>query len=109
MADKISVNTAELQQCASKYNSALSTLKEAYAAYTRALNDLQSDWTGRAFAAMSGKVLLMTKNLSTSFGKLTDAVSELNEVASITEEAEGDVMSKAKGLEIGSNSPFSEG
>ena len=109
MADKISVNTAELQQCASKYNNALGTLKEAYAAYTKALGDLQSDWTGRAFIAMSGKVASMTKNLATSFGKLTDAVSELNEVAEITDETESDVMSKAKGLEIGNNSPFSEG
>lgn len=109
MADMIRVESAELQQCASKYLSALATLKDAYGAYTKSLEALRNDWTGRAFVIMSGKVATMGINIAKSFEKLTDAVSELNAVNELNQETETGIKSQVSGQQVGNASPFSEG
>lgn len=109
MADIIRADSAELQQCASKYLSALATLKDAYAAYTKSLNALRSDWTGRAFVIMSGKVATMGINIAKSFEKLTDAVSELNEVRELNQETESGIKSQIGNQQVGNESPFNAG
>lgn len=109
MADIIRVDSSDLQQCASKYTSALATLKDAYNAYTKSLNALRSDWTGRAFVIMSGKVAAMGVNIAKSFEKLTDAVSELNEVSELNQDTESDIKSKVSSQQVGNESPFNAG
>lgn len=109
MADIIRVDSADLQQCASKYLSALGTLKDAYNAYIKSLNALNSDWTGRAFLIMSGKVASMGKNIARSFEKLTDAVTELNAVSELNQETESGIKSQVASQQVGTESPFNAG
>lgn len=109
MADIIRVDSADLQQCASRYLSALATLKDAYSAYTKSLSALSSDWTGRAFIIMSGKVAAMGVNIAKSFEKLNDAVSELNEVSELTQETETGIKSQVANQQVGTESPFNAG
>lgn len=109
MADKLTYDSAELQQCITRYNSALSTLKDAYSSYTKSLQDLRNDWTGRAFAIMSGKVAAMGANIAKSFDKIADATSELSEIQSIMSDTETAQKSKITSQDEGTQSPFGEG
>lgn len=108
MADKQIVNSAEIDACSQRYLSALSTLEECVGKYEKSLKDLANDYTGTAFAIMSGKVTKMGLDLKKSFDKLRDAVSELNEVKDIYEENESTVSSSATALDTGTASPFQE-
>ena len=106
MADIIKVNDADLQQCASEYMSALEVMKDAATTYQGALDALQTDWTGAAFAAMSVHVLDFIVKMTKSFARLEDAVTELREVSSLYADREKEISVKMKGLEAGSASPF---
>lgn len=109
MADIIRVESGDLQQCVARYTSALSTLKDAYSSYTRSLQDLRSDWTGRAFAIMAAKVAAMGVNIAKSFDKLTDAISELNEFNELAQDTESEIKSKVASFDVGNESPFNAG
>ena len=105
MADKITVSPEELSACAAAYLKASRKLNEATATYNQALQKLSSDWTGKAFQIMSGKVAQMVKNIGESYTKCYDAVSELTNVKTLFEENEQSVKSTFTSLETGS-SPF---
>lgn len=107
MADLIRVNSSDLQQCISRYNSAYGTLRESYEAYVRSLKALSNDWTGRAFLIMSGKVASMGLNIAKSFQKLEDAVSELSEMNELVSDTENSVKQTISAQDEGSKSPFS--
>lgn len=109
MADKLTYNSEDLQQCITRYNSALSTLKDAYSSYTKSLQDLKNDWTGKAFAIMCAKVTAMGVNIAKSFDKLTDATSELSEIQGIMSETETAQKTKIASQDEGTQSPFTEG
>lgn len=109
MPNKIVIDSSDLQQCVARYTSALATLRDAHASYTRSLEDLRSDWTGRAFVIMSGKVAAMGINIAKSFDKLTDAISELNEMNELAQDTENDIKGKIAAYDVGSESPFNAG
>lgn len=108
MADIQKVNVQEIEACKARYMSALSTLMDCVAKYEKSLMDLSSDYTGAAFAIMSGKVVKMSVDLKRSFEKLKDAVSELGEVKEAYEENEQSITASANSLESGTESPFRE-
>lgn len=106
MADKLTYNSSDLQQCVTRYNNALATLKDAYSSYAKSLQDLQSDWTGRAFAIMSAKVAAMHANIVKSFDKVADATSELTQVQEIMSTTEDDQKKTIAAQDEGAESPF---
>lgn len=109
MADLIRVDSADLQQCINQYRGALSTLKDSYNAYTKSLEALRSDWTGRAFVIMSGKVAAMGANIARSFNNLEDAVNELSQMIELTNDTETSIKSTIANQNVGSESPFNAG
>ncbi|MBE5796762.1 MAG: hypothetical protein E7327_05210 [Clostridiales bacterium] len=109
MADHIIVDTADLQQCINQYRGALSTLKDSYAAFTKSLEALRSDWTGKAFVIMAGKVAAMGVNIARSFNNLEDAVTELSEMIELTGETENSIKGVIANQEVGTQSPFNAG
>lgn len=109
MADMLRFDTQDLQQCINQYNGAMSTLKDSYNHFVKSLNALSSDWTGRAFVIMSGKVAAMGANIARSFNNLDDAVTELQQMIDLTQETEGEIKTTIGNAEIGTESPFSEG
>lgn len=109
MADLIRVDSGDLAQCISRYNSAYSTLRDSYNAYVRSLNALRSDWTGRAFVIMSGKVAKMGVDIAKSFQKLEDAVNELTEMSELAQDTENSIKQTINSQDEGNKSPFGEG
>ena len=106
MADQIRVVDSELQECAKEYTASLGTLQEAVREYVDALDALRSDWTGRAFAIMSGHVINLTTKLTESFERVTDAVTELTQVEQLFEENEARQKSVYNSQDVGTKSPF---
>lgn len=109
MADMIRVDSADLQQCVTQYRNALETVKEAYSLYTKSLEALKSDWTGKAFAIMLAKVVAMSLNISKSFANIEDAMTELNAIADLAQETETSIKGTIGKQEVGSASPFNAG
>lgn len=105
MADKITVSSADLGECAARYTAAGLKLLQCTATYAKALQALSNDWTGRAFLIMSVKIVEMVKNLGESYTKCLDAVGELIDVKGQFEEAENALKGNFSGMETGS-SPF---
>ncbi|MCI5564641.1 MAG: hypothetical protein MR400_02975 [Clostridiales bacterium] len=105
MADKITVSPQELSACAMAYVRASMKLTQATATYSRALQSLASDWTGKAFAIMCLKVAQMVKNLAQSYYRCLDAVTELLKVKGMFEQNEKELTGAFNALETGS-SPF---
>ena len=97
MADKITVSPQELSACAMAYVRASMKLTQATATYSRALQSLASDWTGKAFAIMCLKVAQMVKNLAQSYYRL--------KVKGMFEQNEKELTGAFNALETGS-SPF---
>lgn len=106
MADNIVVYDQDLQACAREYTQALETLNEAVREYNQALEALRSDWTGRAFAIMSGHVANLTSKIMGSFERVTDAIKELGDVANIFNENEDKLLSRMKNQDTGTKSLF---
>lgn len=106
MIDVKKFDTEAIVECVNRYNSALSTLQSAYDSFQKSIDALNSDWTGRAFAAMSLKVADMAVNIKRSFDKIEDATSELTEVNGHIESVESSLKSKNDSIETGSASPF---
>lgn len=109
MADIIRVETAELQQCITQYRSALSTVKESYTSFTKSLEALRSDWTGKAFIIMAGKVAAMGVNIARSFNNIEDAMSELSQMSELVRDTEKELGNNISAADIGQKSPFSAG
>ena len=106
MADKIRVVDSELEACVAAYKGSLETLQGAVRTYEQALNALRSDWTGRAFSIMAGKVAQMMVRISESFERVTDAITELEETKELFQENETTLQSGFNALDAGSKSPF---
>lgn len=109
MADRIIVSSEEIQQCISKYRSALDVVKDAYSLYTKSLEALRSDWTGKAFAIMAAKAALMYLNISKSFNNIEDAMSELNAIAELAQDTENAIKGTISKQDVGNTSPFNAG
>ena len=106
MADRIIVDSAELQQCANEYQGALNTVLDAVQLYVGALQALASDYTGAAAVIMSGKVLDLTAKITAAAGRCTDAISELRQTQTIFEEGEARIANRANQADAGAASPF---
>ena len=106
MADRQVIDSEALNQCVTKYKEALERLKDCTTTFQGALEALRTDWTGKAFLIMSGKVAQMTGNIIKSYGKLTDAIDELTEYKGLGEDTESKIKSMVGGLDIGDQSPF---
>lgn len=106
MADRVIVDSAELQQCANEYQNALSTVLDAVTLYTNALQALAHDYTGAAAMVMSGKVLDLTGKIIAAAGRATDAISDLRQTQTIFEEGEARITNKANQADAGTASPF---
>ena len=108
MADDIRVVDSELQACANEYRQSLETLNDAVREYRDALDALQNDWTGRAFAIMSAHVVNLTMKIMGSFERVTDAIKELGDVENLFNENEAKLVSKFNNQDTGIKSPFGD-
>lgn len=106
MADRIRVDSNELQQCVREYSSAMNVVLDAVKLYTDSLQALAHDYTGKAAAIMSVKVVQLTANITQAAGRAADAISELTEVKSLFETNESALQSKGSQLDEGVQSPF---
>ena len=106
MPDQIRVESSELEACVAAYKTSLSTLEDAVNTYEKALDALRNDWTGRAFAAMSAKVLSLVLQIRNSFQRVNDAVEELNFTKDLFEENEAKLTNRFTSLDEGTKSPF---
>lgn len=106
MADQIRVESSELEACVAAYKTSLNTLEDAVNTYERALDALRNDWTGRAFAAMSAKVLSLVLQIRNSFQRVNDAMEELNFTKDLFEQNETGIKTNINSLEEGTKSPF---
>lgn len=106
MADYIDYKSSDLEACAAAYRGSLQKLQTAVSTYEQALNALRSDWTGKAFIIMAGKVVTMVLRIKESFDRVTDAMDELGQVQALMDETEQTNVTKMSGLEVGSESPF---
>ena len=105
-ANNIVVSDSELQACVAAYKSSLETLQNAVQAYENALNALRSDWTGKAFVMMVGKVVDLISKIKASYERVNDAISELNAVKAEFIENEAKLKGNFNALDAGSVSPF---
>ena len=101
MANQITVSPEEIRATASRYQSELQTVMDGFQSYVNALNKLGNDWTGVAFAAMSAKVTVLTRNLYASHDRITDAVTELKESADMYEQVESELDGKMGSIDAG--------
>lgn len=106
MAERIVCSEAEFQTCIAAYKGSLEQLQSAVSIYEEALNALNSDWTGKAFVIMMGKVVSMIKNIKQSFDRVTDAVNELEAVDKLFAEHETTLTGKFNTLDAGRKSSF---
>lgn len=106
MAEIIKVDSSAFEACISAYKNSLQTLQGAVNTYEQALNALQNDWTGRAFAIMCGKVVQMVSKIRASFERVTDAINELQEAEKMFVNTENSIKSRINSLDAGSKSPF---
>lgn len=106
MADKIRVESTELEACVAAYRKSLETLNDSVHTYEQALDALRNDWTGRAFVLMSGKVAQMVMQIKNSFERVNDAISELEETKNLFNENESKLASNFNNLDAGNKSPF---
>ena len=106
MANQITVSPEEIRATASRYQSELQTVMDGFQSYVNAINKLSNDWTGVAFAAMSAKVAVLTRNLYAAHDRINDAVSELKQSADLYEQVENDLGGKMGSIEAGSPPPF---
>lgn len=106
MADKIRVESTELEACVASYKKSLETLNDAVQTYEQALDALSNDWTGAAFAIMSGKVVQMVSQIKNSFERVNDAISELEEAKNLFNENEQKLSTDFSNLDVGTKSPF---
>lgn len=106
MANQIRVETSELAACAAAYRASLNTLQECVQQYHNALDALRNDYTGKAFAIMSGKVVSMLAKITGSFVRVEDAISELGATQQLFEENEAALRGKFDALDAGTKSPF---
>lgn len=106
MAEHIRCSKEAFETCVNSYKNSLETLQNAVSTYEQALNALSSDWTGRAFVAMCGKVVSMVARIKSSFDRVTDAITELEAVDKLFEENETALTNNFNALDAGSKSPF---
>lgn len=106
MADKIRVESTELEACVAAYKKALETLNDSVQTYEQALDALRNDWTGKAFLIMSGKVAQMVMQIKNSFERVNDAISELEQTKNLFNENETKLASDFNNLDVGTKSPF---
>ena len=105
MADRILVSTEDMRTTISEYTSQKAKLMEAIGICNKASTLLAQSWAGPSFAACCAKMANTYKNLFQCEQKIDDAISELNKVCTIMEQAEGKVSQSAAALDVGS-SPF---
>lgn len=106
MAERIVCSEAEFQNCIRAYKGSLEQLQSAVRIYEEALNALRSDWTGKAFLIMMGKVVSMIKRIKESFERVTDAVVELEAVEKLFMQNEATLTGKFNALDVGTKSNF---
>jgi len=106
MAEKIKVSSEAFEDCISKYRTSLDVLSDAVTVYQQAITALQQDWTGRAYAVMAAKALLLIASIVKAISRAHDAVSELQQVEKIFEENEQKQTKAYSALDAGTQSPF---
>lgn len=106
MADYIVVDHEACATCVAEYKRALESLEECTNTYQNALDALEIDYRGVAYAAMSVKVAAMLNNIRSSFNNIQDAIAELEEVTQISTDVENKMKSTAAALDKGEASPF---
>jgi len=106
MADFIQVDTESLATCVAEYKRALGSLEECTNTYQSALEALEIDYRGVAYAAMSVKVAAMLNNIKSSFNNIQDAIAELEESAQIGGQTEDDRKRYIAALDRGEASPL---
>lgn len=106
MANVFRGNSDDFDTCVARYKNALNTTQEAYQSYIKSLEDLRSDWTGKAFLIMSAKVAAMGSNIAKSFDQINKTISDLQQVKNEILTNESSMTTKANNLEVGNESPF---
>lgn len=106
MADFIQVDHESLATCVAEYKRALGSLEECTNTYQNALDALEIDYRGVAYAAMSVKVAAMLNNIKSSFNNIQDAIAELEQSTQISTEVENKMKNAAASLNKGEASPF---
>ncbi len=106
MADKIVQTSESMLACVSAYTSALSTLQDCVREFQNAINALENDYTGAAFAIMLVKVLDLIAKITKSFDRVQDAIKELGQVRELFEENEQKQQAMYANLDTGTKSPF---
>lgn len=106
MAERIKVSSEAFEECISQYRTSLDVLSDAISTYQQAITALQQDWTGKAFAIMAAKALLLINSIMKAVSRANDAVSELQQVEKIFEENENKQQKAYQALDVGTKSPF---
>ena len=106
MAEKINVSSEAFQECVSKYKNSLDVPSDAISVYQQAITTLQQDWTGRAYAIMAAKALMLINSIIKAVDRANDAVDELQQAEKIFEENENKQQKAYNALDAGTQSPF---
>ena len=101
MADRILVDTAEMQATITRYNEAQNTMMEAQKSMAAALNNLNACWKGPAWAAMMYKWTQIEANIVNSQLAVNRSVVGLQNTISYNAQAESENVKAGRALDTG--------
>lgn len=105
MADRITVSTDEMRETVIKYQSAKSTLSDAYERMNRAIKILDTCWRGVAYNVLRQKWVETYRNIVRANERMQDAIDELNATANLFDENESRQVGGFQAMDVGT-SPF---
>lgn len=103
--DRILVSIEEMNATIRKYESARSTLQQAYANLDKAKQHLDNCYKGAAYLVLVAKLTTIFLNVKSADRAIDRAVNGLKNTIATMEEAEGSVKSDVSSREIGTSAP----
>ncbi len=105
-ADIIKVSTAEMNQTISKYESARSTMQQAFSSLDSAKQHIDRCWDGPAKLIYMAKWANISANIKRSNDAIDATINSLKNVINQMTQAEEDVGSKVSSLNTGTTPPM---